>query len=310
MKKLVLAALPLFSLVPACSSSGVFDELAGESPDDDIIEGKGDVAVDGTFTYFSISADMRKCASPACGGYFLSRLNRTTTTCVDHSVDASCYAPVLDWSETNLVSTEQDKLVDAARRTTAAAPVAVVRGRFAPTNSGPQPQLGRFIVTEAWVSESDAAPHGVFVKVEDAGIRCITAPCESLVERALNTSRSALIAEVDYAEAGLTDRQVEGFHDALFSPSGIIVAGDRFTVDGRAKGRTASSAFKRLQNPVAAQCFVGGCSSQICSDQEGVISTCEARPEYACYKTATCERQADGQCGWTATPELDACLGH
>jgi hypothetical protein len=39
-----------------------------------------------------------------------------------------------------------------------------------------------------------------------------------------------------------------------------------------------------------------------------VISTCEWRDEYACYQTATCERQPDGQCGWTSTPELDACL--
>ena len=55
-------------------------------------------------------------------------------------------------------------------------------------------------------------------------------------------------------------------------------------------------------------CFVGGCSSQICSDQEGVVSACDWRDEYACYKTATCERQADGSCGWTQTAELRACL--
>jgi eight-cysteine-cluster-containing protein len=55
-------------------------------------------------------------------------------------------------------------------------------------------------------------------------------------------------------------------------------------------------------------CFIGGCSSQICSDQEDVVSTCEWREEYACYKTATCARQADGRCGWTPTPELRACL--
>lgn len=55
-------------------------------------------------------------------------------------------------------------------------------------------------------------------------------------------------------------------------------------------------------------CFVGGCSSQICSDQEGVASTCEFREEYACYQSAKCERQPSGQCGWTITPELSMCL--
>ncbi len=56
------------------------------------------------------------------------------------------------------------------------------------------------------------------------------------------------------------------------------------------------------------KCFIGGCSSQICSDQEGMASTCEYREEYSCYKTATCRRQTNGNCGWTETAELNACL--
>ncbi len=54
-------------------------------------------------------------------------------------------------------------------------------------------------------------------------------------------------------------------------------------------------------------CHPTGCSSQICSD-ENVITTCEYRAEYACYKSATCERQADGKCGWTMMGELRGCL--
>jgi hypothetical protein len=58
-------------------------------------------------------------------------------------------------------------------------------------------------------------------------------------------------------------------------------------------------------------CVVGGCANQLCVDatgQEPSFSTCEWRPEYACYRTAICERQADGNCGWTMTPELTQCL--
>ncbi len=66
---------------------------------------------------------------------------------------------------------------------------------------------------------------------------------------------------------------------------------------------------KRATAPVGASgCFVGGCSSQICSDKEEVVATCEFRAEYACYRTAKCERQASGQCGWTDTSELRMCL--
>ncbi|MBX4195570.1 hypothetical protein KW796_01260 [Candidatus Parcubacteria bacterium] len=63
-------------------------------------------------------------------------------------------------------------------------------------------------------------------------------------------------------------------------------------------------------NPGASteKCYIGGCSGQICSDQPGMASTCEYREAYACYKTAKCERQASGLCGWTQTAELKMCL--
>lgn len=60
--------------------------------------------------------------------------------------------------------------------------------------------------------------------------------------------------------------------------------------------------------PVLGACYVGGCSSQVCSDRPDVMTTCEWREEYACYRTAKCERQATGQCGWTQTEELLACV--
>jgi hypothetical protein len=58
----------------------------------------------------------------------------------------------------------------------------------------------------------------------------------------------------------------------------------------------------------AAACHKGGCSGQVCSGQPGVVTACGWRPEYACYRAATCEAQADGHCGWTRTPQLQACL--
>ena len=55
-------------------------------------------------------------------------------------------------------------------------------------------------------------------------------------------------------------------------------------------------------------CYIGGCSAQVCSDDPDVITTCEWLEEYACYRNATCERQADGECGWTETDLLLQCL--
>ena len=154
----------------------------------------------------------------------------------------------------------------------------------------------------------------MFVRVKDAGVRCISSPCESLLEKGLNTSRSAGIAGLDYAQAGLSEDQLSAVDGAMFDPSGVIVAGSRYTIreNGRtARGRTATVVYRRLADAApAADCFVGGCSGQLCSEDEGAISTCEWREEYACYQSATCERQANGSCGWTATAELNACLGN
>lgn len=54
-------------------------------------------------------------------------------------------------------------------------------------------------------------------------------------------------------------------------------------------------------------CIITGCSGQICSDKE-VITTCEVVPGDECYKSATCERQQNGECGWTQTNGLTQCL--
>lgn len=67
---------------------------------------------------------------------------------------------------------------------------------------------------------------------------------------------------------------------------------------------------KKVGTTPVGKCYVGGCSGQICSENPDAVSTCEYRSEYACYQKATCERQASGQCGWTMTSELKACLAN
>lgn len=61
-------------------------------------------------------------------------------------------------------------------------------------------------------------------------------------------------------------------------------------------------------SPESGACIVTGCSRQICSDEE-VVTTCEYRAEYGCYRNAVCERQINGECGWSQTEELRLCLG-
>ena len=57
-------------------------------------------------------------------------------------------------------------------------------------------------------------------------------------------------------------------------------------------------------------CVVGGCNNELCqdADAEPLVSICLYKPEYACYDSAACERQANGRCGWTQTEELTSCI--
>lgn len=52
-----------------------------------------------------------------------------------------------------------------------------------------------------------------------------------------------------------------------------------------------------------------GCGGTICAGEQ-MMSTCEWKPEHACYRSATCEWQASGSCGWRETAELTACLAN
>lgn len=65
--------------------------------------------------------------------------------------------------------------------------------------------------------------------------------------------------------------------------------------------------FKTATSTATLTCKPTGCSKELCSDKE-MTSICIYKPEFDCYRQATCGAQANGQCGWTETPALKACL--
>lgn len=77
---------------------------------------------------------------------------------------------------------------------------------------------------------------------------------------------------------------------------------------GQCKPQTTTTTTPTPTPPSTTQCFVGGCSGQTCSNNPKIGTICEHKVEYACYRTAQCEVQQGGQCGWTVTSALQACL--
>ena len=65
------------------------------------------------------------------------------------------------------------------------------------------------------------------------------------------------------------------------------------------------------EEPPGEGCVRAGCSDHLCVEEGmDIASTCEWRPVYECYQQATCERQENGQCGFTPTHEFVECLEH
>ncbi len=311
LSRIAFSALALTApILTACT-----DQTDDELDVDDASEGdasKADVA-GGTYTYYFVKPDLRRCASPYCGGVFYQLANAESTKCFDGKKAEWCYAASQDTSRLGLGEVGIQAYLGALNTGAINEDSKVlVRALVGSKNWGSG--LGTFAnlrPSEAWVGQGSGPAAGPLAKIEDSGVRCITAPCPSLRERKLNSSVKAEIADLGWDKSGATDEQIGEALDRMHT-DGLIVSGYRYTVSGpggQAKARSVTQFYLRVTDtPAEKTCFVGGCSGQICSDQEGVISTCEWRPEYACYQNATCEVQADGNCGWTATAELSACL--
>jgi hypothetical protein len=242
--------------------------------------------LDSTSTFYTVRADPRRCISPMCGGFFVKRVNLPLTRCADGRSKPECYLAEIEWNGQPEVE----------------AGMSILRGRIVPKQFARFGNLGALRVTESWKAITDHRPEGTFYLVRDRGVRCIAAPCPSHHEARINSTLSRNIAGIDEMQ--------DGSGISLADPGGVIIAGEHVPVTGPA-GKSvqlkASQIFQRQNDVAMKPCIKTGCSSQICADHN-VITTCEWRPEYACYQKATCERQRDGNCGFTPSAELTACL--
>lgn len=245
-------------------------------------------------TFYTIRPDMRRCASPMCGGYFVKRVNTPTTLCANGRNMAECYIASIDWNGNTEVEPR----------------LALLKGQL--LNKGNKNgKYGILKVTEAWHAVSSAKASGDFYRVRDLGVRCIAAPCETHSEAKLNSNLSRKIAGINLKFDEPPAQQMEQVNQATTSKDGVLVAGTHETVTGPAgKSQTlnVTQLYIRSEGSTALKpCIKTGCSGEICADEEK-MSTCDYRPEYECYKKAACERQADGNCGFTQTAEVKTCI--
>jgi hypothetical protein len=254
----------------------------------------------GSGEYYLVRQDGRRCVSPLCGGYFVRRANQSWTRCANGRRMSECYVAEIDW--------KGQPEVDPGK--------ALLRGEIVARRFARFGNLGALRVTESWQSPSEKPATGTLYRVRDRGVRCITHPCLSHSATTLASTFTTNIAGVDLAAAGATGESISEGAAAMTQTDGVIVAGYFAPVTGPAGRAQTLKATKFYlptgtqiggPSPVPQRCFKTGCSSQVCADHD-VVTTCEYRPEYACYQKAACERQRNGECGFTQTPELRSCL--
>src|SRR4051812_16630904 len=81
-----------FALVLATVACGGPDLESGDLGADGLME-EG-LASPGT--WFEARRDLRRCAAPPCGGWFVHAIGKRTTTCVVGSAASECYAAAMD----------------------------------------------------------------------------------------------------------------------------------------------------------------------------------------------------------------------
>ncbi len=251
-------------------------------------------------SYYVVKPDLRKCVFPICGGWFVKQVNRNLTQCLDGSRQPWCYVATERLMIPKLSNEQKYQLRQAMSESNA-----LLQGRLLNND-----QYGTLVVSSAWVSATDEVPHGVFVNLGHNGINCITAPCPSFDGEILNKNKVKSLAGYDLDEVAATSEQRMLAEEAVFSDEGLPIAGHFFEItgpSGSAQGIVADQFYLKVAGEKLSYCRATGCSGQICGD-EGMVSTCEWRPEYACYKTATCSVQGDGECGWIMDDQLRSCL--
>jgi hypothetical protein len=228
-------------------------------------------------SYLTLRRDVRRCASPLCGGFFVSRVNRLTTVCVDGSRSEACYVADLDLSALGL-SDEQAALVRNVPEDF------VLRGDIVPFSSE-FGELGRLSVSEAWQGHADVEARGAFLRVKNEGIVCITNPCLSFSAELLNSRLPTVsIAEVDLE--GISADPTDGLEQTN-AAEGLLVAGWPEIVSGpagRALGIDASEYFIPL------------------TAEPGEPSICGTRGAPACAEGSFCDFPPGADCGRADAP--------
>jgi hypothetical protein len=275
--------LTLSAASGACASGEASDSLSSEGRE--AVDVARSVAASGaalTLTiaepeYFAAVRDLRRCASPRCGGYFVRAVNAPLTRCADGSLAERCYVAELD------LSVFGDDPPALGRE-------AVLRGRIENNVFPNIGDLGRFVATEAWSSATDALGTGAFFRLGDTGIRCIKAPCFSISAELLNTDLEFRLSSLDLSAVG-ADADAQKRALAALGEGNLVAAG-RLRMERVAASIGLELAASQFYVPVRERCL----SSADCAPTEQCNAGEVCLPPPGCERGEMCPDVCSGYC--------------
>jgi hypothetical protein len=199
----LLSVTLLGGFLTACSP-----ELIDEPASDELLELSEAVTVGAdAWGFFAVRHDPRKCMWPTCGGYWIRRLNHSATQCMDSTYRSECYVAGLE-NQTGLSEKEWNEFLGTPNLVRGAVALRLVN----------EHRVAMLSVTEAWRASDGVEPAGTFFRAHDLGIRCLMAPCNSIVEEVLNSQST-------YRVEGFLGRLGDAAGNAVWQGKTILFAG-------------------------------------------------------------------------------------
>lgn len=252
-------------LLSACASAHPADSLSAEAEralgDGAPYSAMGPRLLSAPPEFFEAEPDLRRCAAPLCGGYFVRAVNRASTRCGDGSSAPRCYVASIQWGGAGKPPSDSAYLI---------------RGHLETALFPEHGSLGTLVATDSWGALTSAAASGAHFRVEDSGLRCITSPCFSMHAELLNVGLALPLSDLDLTGASATDEQ-QSAATAVLRRGELFVAGRLQSLSPQPNARVRSQPLGLGLALVASQLYAG--SNPVCQSHADCPagSWCRAR---------------------------------
>lgn len=209
------------------------------------------------YPVYSLQRDLRRCAAPACGGWWVTPVNASSQGVLTESLLATAapltkpapeYVANLDFGCAGWTPEQISRF-----NSLAADRAVLVAGRLldpspASTNAALY-QYGALQVRDGFAAASSSAANGLYYSVASTGIVCAVAPCPSFQGHLINSSLSQELHNLDFGE-GFSPEQIQKAQSLLASGS-LLVNGTQQAISGPA-GKGVSLSIQQIFWPYPA----------------------------------------------------------